>query len=90
LLLIKDGTIIGKWHFNDFPEFSGLSEFQKNLSGTVEAGKFESFIMPYILAQYRASVEGKRVYILILGFLFLTLFIRVFLEDPFIKQKGKH
>jgi uncharacterized membrane protein YphA (DoxX/SURF4 family) len=75
LLLIKDGTIIGKWHYNDFPEFSD----------PVKSGKFESSIMTFLFEQHRNSTEQKRIYILVLGFLFLVLFIRVFLEDPFKK-----
>ncbi len=26
LILIKDGIVIGKWHYNDFPEYSSLKE----------------------------------------------------------------
>jgi hypothetical protein len=77
LLLIKDGTILGKWHFNDFPEFSD----------PVESGKFESSIMPYLFEQNRTSIERKRIYTRFRWFLFLALFIRVFLEDPFKKQE---
>jgi len=84
LIHIKNGKVTGRWDNGSIPE---PDELQKIVTGSVKSGNIESFVMPYILSQNTNSIEEKRVYILILGFLFLTLFIRVFLEDPFMKPK---
>jgi uncharacterized membrane protein YphA (DoxX/SURF4 family) len=83
LFHIKDGKVLGRWDNNSIP---GPEELQRNFGQTKIPGDFESFIMPYLFEKSRNSIEEKRVYVLILGFLFLALFIRVFFEDPFVKR----
>jgi hypothetical protein len=83
LIHLKDGIVIERWDNNKIP---GPEEFQKSLSSFPQPRDFESSVMPYLFNNSRISIEEKRIYILILGFLFLSLFIRVFFEDPFGKQ----
>ncbi len=83
LIHIKNGKVSGRWDNNSIP---GTEGFQDIISRSVETREFESFVMPYLIRKYSASIEDKWIYLCILGFLFIALFIRVFLEDPFIKR----
>ncbi len=83
LVHIKNGVVLGRWNNTDIP---GPEKFADIMMESRPGLEFESSIIPYVIGNFRSSVEQKRVYILIFGFLFLSLFIRVFLEDPFNKH----
>ncbi|MCB9000021.1 MAG: DoxX family protein [Bacteroidales bacterium] len=80
LFHLKNGKIEGRW---DNAAIPGPDSFDEMLRIQPDGGDFESAIMPYLISKNRESIESQRIYILILAFLFLSLFIRVFLEDPF-------
>ncbi len=83
LIHFRNGKVMAKWNDKLIPE---PNEFRNSVQVATETNKIETFIMPYLLEKIRNSLEEKRIYILVLGFLFLALFIRVFFEDPFIKR----
>ena len=60
LLLVKEGTIMGKWHYNDFP---ALDEIQDGL-------------MAYTMSQNRKALEKRSLGIFIALFLALSVFIQ--------------
>jgi uncharacterized membrane protein YphA (DoxX/SURF4 family) len=84
LIHIKNGFVVNRWDNNEIP---GTEGFQNIIAESPEIKEFETHITPYVIGNYRSSIEGTRIYILILGFLFISLFIRVFFEDPFIKKQ---
>ncbi len=53
LMVLKDGVVLGLWHFNDFPK----PEY------------FKGNILSKILADYNKSMEWKRIGLLFLGFI---------------------
>jgi triosephosphate isomerase len=53
LVLLKHGTVLGMWHYNDFPQ---TSYFKGNILSTV-------------LTDYNKSLEWQRIFILMLGFI---------------------
>lgn len=57
LLILKNGTVLGMWHYNDFPPTS----------------YFKGNILSVILTDFNKSVERKRVFILSLGFLVIIM-----------------
>lgn len=59
LLLLRQGTILGKWHYNDFPDLEDLQEGPMN----------------YTLTQYRKAIEKRGLGIFIAIFLILSGFI---------------
>ncbi len=84
LIHIKNGKVKNRWDDASIP---APEEIQSIVSGEENQMGFEVAMIPYLITKYRASIETNRIYVLLLGFLFLTLFIRVFLEDPY--KKGK-
>jgi triosephosphate isomerase len=52
LVLLKHGTILGMWHYNDFPQTS----------------YFRGDILSKVLTDYNKSIEWKRIFILMLAF----------------------
>ncbi len=62
LMVLKDGVILGLWHFNDFPQ----PEY------------FKGNIMSKILTQYNKSIEWKRIGLLFMVFLtiMVVLFLK--------------
>ena len=52
LVLLKHGTVLGMWHYNDFPE----------------TGYFKGDILSKVLTDYNKSIEWKRIFILMLAF----------------------
>ncbi len=60
LLLLKEGTILGKWHFRDLPAPRELQA----------AGP-----MPFTLTQYRKVIEGRGLGIFACVFMLLSLFM---------------
>ena len=77
LIHIKNGRVIERWDNNSIP---GPENFNSFISESPGLNDFETYITPYLFENFRTSIEEKRVYIIILGFLFLSLFIRVFFE----------
>ncbi len=77
LIHIKNGRVIERWDNNSIP---GPENFNSFISDSSGLNDFETYISPYLFENFRTSIEEKRVYIIILGFLFLSLFIRVFFE----------
>jgi len=84
LIHLKNGIVAGRWENNSIPD---PDEFRTLLSESYEPAEFEAAVMPYLLTGNTDLIEKYRIYTLLLGFLFISLFIRVFLEDPFIKGK---
>ena len=62
LLVLKDGVILGLWHFNDFPQ----PEY------------FKGNTLSKILTQYNKSMEWKRIGLLFMGFMtvMVVLFLK--------------
>ena len=61
LLLLRQGTILGKWHFNDLP---ALEELQGGL-------------LPFTMTQYRKALEKRNLGVFIALFLLLSAFVFV-------------
>jgi uncharacterized membrane protein YphA (DoxX/SURF4 family) len=59
LLLLKNGTILAKWHYNDFPP---IGELQENL-------------LSFALTGHRQNLENRNLTVFICIFLVLTVFI---------------
>jgi uncharacterized membrane protein YphA (DoxX/SURF4 family) len=59
LVLLKDGVVIGLWHYNDMPE---LAYFKGN-------------ILSKVMTDYNKTIEWKRVSILALGFIIIILLL---------------
>ena len=59
LVLLKDGTVLGKWHYNDMP---GPPEFQTG-------------ILNYSLSHYRKTLEKRSLGMFVLIFLILSILI---------------
>jgi len=57
LVLLKDGIVLGMWHYHDFPK---PSYFKGNILST-------------ILTDYSKSIEWKRIFILSLGFVIVLV-----------------
>jgi hypothetical protein len=57
LILLKDGIVLGMWHYNDFPK----PEY------------FKGNIMSTVLSDYTKSIEWKRILILSLGFIIILV-----------------
>jgi len=53
LVLLKDGIVIGMWHYNDFPK----------------PDYFKGNILSTVITDYSKSIEWKRIFILSLGFM---------------------
>lgn len=83
LIHIKNGKVKGRW---DNALIPGPEEIQSIVSREENIKDFEGSMISYLITKYRTSIETTRVYSLLLFFLFLALFIRVFLEDPFRKE----
>ncbi len=62
LMVLKDGVILGLWHFNDFPQ----------------PDYFKGNILSKILTQYNKSIEWKRIGLLFMGFMtvMVVLFLK--------------
>jgi hypothetical protein len=56
-MLLKDGVVLGLWHYNDLPK----------------PDYFTGNILSKVLTDYTKSVEWKRIIILSLGFVILLL-----------------
>jgi len=59
LLLIKNGTILGKWHYNDFP---AIEEMHQGLT-------------PFVMTRLRKDIEKRSLGIFIALFLIMSAFI---------------
>jgi uncharacterized membrane protein YphA (DoxX/SURF4 family) len=57
LVLLKDGIILGKWHYNDFPK----------------PDYFKGNILSTVLTNYSKSIEWKRILVLSLGFVIVLV-----------------
>lgn len=57
LMLLKDGVVLGLWHYHDFP----APEY------------FKGNILSKVLTAYNKSIESKRVLILLLGFVVIVV-----------------
>jgi len=57
LVLMRHGTVLGMWHYNDFPA----------------TGYFKGDILSKVLTDYNKSMEWKRIFILSLGFLLVII-----------------
>jgi uncharacterized membrane protein YphA (DoxX/SURF4 family) len=53
LMLLKDGVVLGLWHYNDWPQ----------------PGYFNGNILSRVLTDEHTSIERKRIFILLLGFM---------------------
>lgn len=59
LMLLKDGVVLGLWHYNDFPA----------------PAYFKGNSLSKVLTGYNKSIENKRVWMLGLGFLIVVLLL---------------
>jgi uncharacterized membrane protein YphA (DoxX/SURF4 family) len=84
LIHIKNGVVTGRWDNSVIPEPAKLLEIISQPTGN---RSFEPVVMPYLVEKTRVLSEEKKVMIIILGFFFLVMFIRVFMEDPYKNQK---
>lgn len=51
LMLLRDGTILGKWHYNNIPREEQIASFlKKNLSGNGSKRKEDSFLLLNLLS----------------------------------------
>ncbi len=57
LVLLKDGIVLGLWHYNDFPK----------------PDYFNGNILSTVLTDYSESIEWKRIFILSLGFMIVLV-----------------
>jgi len=80
LIHLKNGVVKNKWDGKLIPE---PDKFRTYIAESSEIQSFENLALPYLLLDLRNSIEGMRVYILLLGFLALTFLIRIISEDPF-------
>jgi uncharacterized membrane protein YphA (DoxX/SURF4 family) len=92
LLLIKNGTVLANWHYNDIPEPADFGpDFEKFLVSFPLTPRndlnFETVILPYLLKSDRMIREKQTVYLFIFGFIAFSLIVRIFLEEPFLKRK---
>lgn len=62
LLLLREGTILAKWHYNDFPDLE----------------EFEGGLMPYTLTRYRRALEKRSLGIFTALFLLLSALVLSF------------
>jgi len=84
LAWIQKGRVAGIWKDDDIP----LPEnFEQILSKPATTPVFEIKILPYILRSDRLINEKQVIYLFILGFLVFSVILRIFLEDPFLKNK---
>jgi len=61
LVLLRHGTVLGMWHYNDFPS----------------TGYFNGNIMSKVLTDYNKSMEWGRIILLSLGFLLVIMTLLV-------------
>jgi uncharacterized membrane protein YphA (DoxX/SURF4 family) len=92
LLLIKNGTVLANWHYNDFPDPANFRPVYEKLlvSSPLPPGiemEFETAILPYLFKSDRMIREKQTIFLFILGFIAISLILRIFLEEPFLKRK---
>jgi hypothetical protein len=85
LISIKNGKVTARWDNSSIPGPDKISEI---ISAGFHPGELETGIMPYLTSNYRTVIENGRVYIFLLGFLFLALFVRIFIEIPYYVKNG--
>jgi len=57
LMLLKNGTVLAMWHYNDFPQTS----------------YFKGNILSNVMTDFNKSMEWKRIFMLSLGFLLIIM-----------------
>jgi hypothetical protein len=78
LILIKEGTIIAKWAYPDFPQIN--DRWVSGVEPMAAVSSAGEVFLPLVLSKYRYVAEKRIIYLFIFGFLVSVFLIRTVLD----------